>query len=760
MLRSINSVRSYSFALIALFSLALAPRGRAQEKQAMTFLDVMQMRSVGGGSISPDGKWVLYTISTPLWKVGKNFTDVYVAPTDGSSAPRQLTFTPDRNESQPKWARDSRWFGFLSDRDSGGAPGAADAKEQLYLMRRDIGEARKVSNAKDGVNAFAFSKDGKWVAFSAGKPEARQIWLLSLASADATPVALTKHATPVGTWEWSPDSSRIFFLSREKVDPDDPKRRDKKFDVRIMDPDDAPNHLWSIAIADKAEKRWTEGTAYGVWDFTQSDDGKWIGFRSESVDRHVNRLDQVDSEVYLLNVASDEAKRITTNYVSESDLRFSPDGRNLFFIAQDDFTFERNRKIYVVSVDGGAPRKLLGGWDHSAGGAGWSADSQTIYFSEGIGVNEHLFSVAASGGTPQQLTHHESGVAGGPGFDHETGIFLITFSDPEHPSDYFVAKPEAIGDRARWTRISDANPQVKGYQLGRYETVRWKSSDGQQVEGILVYPYGYEQGKKYPLIVQLHGGPASAYTNSFSGGFGSYINIYAAHGYAVFQPNYRGSDNYGEHFRMQISGDYYTQAFADINTGVDALIARGIVDADKMGMMGWSAGGHWCDWTLTHSTRFKAISTGAGASDWISMYAQTDEQATREFYFKGKPWENWDHYAQESPIKYIANAKTPTLIHVGSADQRVPKPQSDELFMGLKKMGVPVEYIVYPNMPHGISEPRYQMVKMVSEFSWFEKWIKGQPTWFEWKTLLATLPPDSTGAEATVSAGGDDEDHN
>ncbi|MBI3404724.1 MAG: S9 family peptidase, partial [Acidobacteria bacterium] len=262
-------------------------------------------------------------------------------------------------------------------------------------------------------------------------------------------------------------------------------------------------------------------------------------------------------------------------------------------------------------------------------------------------------------------------------------------------------------------------------------------------------------GKKYPLIVQIHGGPASADMNGFNGGYGSYVHVFAGNGYAVLKPNYRGSDQYGEKFRMQIAGDYFRQGYDDIITGVDALIARGIADPDKMGMMGWSAGGHWSNWTLTHTDRFKAISSGAGAANWISMYAQTDVQAPREFYFKGKPWENWDHYVTVSPLKYITNAKTPTLIHVCNGDPRVPKPQSDEMFMALKKLGVPVEYIVYPQDTHGIGDPRYQMVKMVSEFNWFEKWIKGKKDWFEWKTLLATL--EDPKEEKKSEKAGDDE---
>ncbi len=705
-----------------------ASQGAAQDKRPMTFMDVMEMRDVGAGSISPDGKLVIYTINVPVWKDGKEYTDVYIAPADGSAAPRRMTFTKDKNETRPEWARDSRSFAFLSNRDG--------AQNQLYLMRADGGEARKVSDAKDGVNAFAFSRDGKWLAFTAGKASERQLWLLDMTKEDAAPVQWTKRATPVRSFAWSPDSGRIFFTAPESVDKNDEKRREKKFDVRIVDQEQPNVHLWSVSVADKAEKRWTEGDAYGVANFDISDDAQWVAFRSASMDRHTGLIDP-DTEIYLIQLASGEIRRVTDNKIAEGGVSFSPDSKWLAFSVSDEFTWGRNNKLYLYPVAGGALRKMLPDWDHSVGGVSWSTDSKTIYFTEGLGVDQHLFALTVADGKLAQLTR-ESGVVSGS-LDKDSGLFLLRYTNPAMPPDYYVARPESVGQRARWVRVSDGNPQVAQLALGEYETVRWKASDGHMVEGILVKPLGYEKGKRYPLIAQIHGGPAAASMNSFSGNYGTYTHVFAAAGYAVFQPNYRGSDNYGERFRMEIAGDYFRQGYDDIITGVDYLIAQGVADADKLGMMGWSAGGHWSNWTLTHTDRFKAISSGAGGMNWISMYAQTDVQAPREFYFQGKPWENWDHYVAVSPLKYITNAKTPTLIHVCNGDPRVPKPQSDELHMALKKLGVPTEYIVYPQNSHGISDPRYQMVKMVSEFNWFEKWIKGKPGWLDWKQLLATL---------------------
>jgi dipeptidyl aminopeptidase/acylaminoacyl peptidase len=225
----------------------------------------------------------------------------------------------------------------------------------------------------------------------------------------------------------------------------------------------------------------------------------------------------------------------------------------------------------------------------------------------------------------------------------------------------------------------------------------------------------------------------------------------------VLQPNYRGSTGYGEAFQTAIAGNYWPLAAEDILAGVDTLIGRGIASPDSLGMMGWSAGGHWSNWTLVTTDRFKAISSGAGVSNWISLYAQTDVQATREYYLGGdagraaanKPWDNFEHWWAESPLRYITRAKTPTLLHSGEKDERIPMAQNLELYMALKQRGVPTEFLVYPGQPHGLQEPRYQLVKMMAELGWFEHWIRRKP-WFTWDELLATA--DRIGGKAAVSA--------
>ena len=725
-------------------------------KRPMTFLDVQHMRSTGSPTPSPDGKWLLYTVSTPDWKEARRQTDIHVVSLQqGVSTSKQLTFTKEKNETSPAWAKDGSFFLFLSNRE---APESAATRNQVYVMRPDGGEARRITDAREGVADFSLSKDGKWLVYKSGKAGEEQLYRLPVKGIEESPAAeqLTKHPTGIGTWRWAPDSKRIYFTSPDNADPDEKLRREKKFTVNIRNMETPIASLWALDLdpstssgqAPSKTKRLTEDATYSVGGFTISPDGKWIGYQGGSSKRYERNItaSNLYADLFLLETGSGSVERLTKNFeVGESGVSFSPDSRWIAYSAPDNvekYTMT-NGRLYLRAVDQkGQPFKKLGAsFDGDVSADFWSKDGRTIYFNEGIKATNQLMALDIGKDAVRQITNEKASMS--VDLDEDTGVVLVSFTDGMTPQTiYTVPSLEQVANRSAWVPLTNANPQVKSLALGEQEEITWKSKDGTMVGGVLVKPVGYQKGQRYPLIVAIHGGPASADVLGFNGGYNS--QVYAGAGYAVLRPNYRGSTNYGQKFKNDIVGNYFPPGYDDIISGVDHLIAQGIVDPDRMGALGWSAGGHWSNWILVSTDRFKALSSGAGTSNWISMYAQSDVQRNRQFYLGDKlPYDDFDAYWNQSPLKYIKKAKTPTMIHVVEGDPRVPSPQSVELHMALKQLGVPTELFMYPGNTHGITDPRNQLVKAVSEMAWMDYYVRGKGKKFAWRDVLKTLEEEA-----------------
>jgi dipeptidyl aminopeptidase/acylaminoacyl peptidase len=740
--------------LLALVVSVPVGRSFAQPARPMQFIDVQHMRNVGSAAPSPDGRWMLYTISFPDWKEARRQSDIFlVSTTDGLPSTRQLTFTKDKNETQPQWSRDGSFFVFASNRE---APASASSRNQLYLMRPDGGEARRITDAAEGVSTFDFDRAGRWLVYRSGKPGEEQLYALPVAGLDSVAaVQWTRHATGVGLWRWAPDGSRIYFVSADTVDKDEKLRMEKRFNVSIRNMETPRSSLWAVDVGTRRATRLTRDTSIVVGNFNVSDDGKWIGFTGTSADRYLRNITEqgINADQYLLETASGQIERLTNNKeVGESLVSFSPDSRWVAFSASDDLTRYnmKNQRVYLRRVEdrGGQWRKLGQSFDGDVGIDFWSADGRTIYFNEGLKASNQLFALDIAANSVRPVTNERASVRVTE--DQDTKRILITYSDPSMPTAiYTVASLQDVPRRSAWKQLTDANPQVRSFALGEETEITWRSSDGKMVGGVLTKPVGYQPGRRYPLVVSIHGGPAAADVLGFS----NTAQVYAGAGYAVLRPNYRGSTNYGEAHKTAIIGNYFPLGYDDIMTGVDHLIAQGIVDSTRMGVFGWSAGGHWSNWILTHTTRFKAISSGAGTSNWISMYAQSDVQRNRQHYLGDKlPYDDFDAYWNQSPLKYIKNAKTPTMIHVVKGDPRVPSPQSEELHMALKRLGVPTELYVYPGESHGIPDARNQLVKAVAEMAWMDYYVRGQGRKFAWRDVLKTLEEPRTDSTKAVSA--------
>ena len=552
----------------------------------------------------------------------------------------------------------------------------------------------------------------------------------------------------MGEWLWAPDGRRIYFVGAEKPDTDEKERREKKFTVAIRNAETPLASLWALDIEPRKVDQLTRDTAYTVSNVVVSDDGKWVGFRGTSADRYKRNITEqsINSDPYLLEVATGQVERLVSNLeVGESGLSFSPDGRWVAFSAPNDLEKfgMTNDRVYLrgVADRGGKWRKLGAAFDGDVAVDFWSADGNTIYYNTGVRATTQLMALDVVKDAVRQVTTEKASLS--VSRDDDTGVLLVNYSDGATPPTLFTAAGiEQIATRSAWKPLTDANPQVRGFALGEQEEITWKSKDGRMVGGVLIKPVGYQPGQRYPLIVAIHGGPASADVLGFNGGYGS--QVYAGAGYVVLRPNYRGSTNYGEAHKTGIVGNYFPPGFDDIMSGVDHLIAQGIVDGARMGALGWSAGGHWSNWILTHTDRFKAISSGAGTSNWISMYAQSDMQRNRQFYLGDRlPYDDFEAYWVQSPVRYIKSAKTPTMIHVVDGDPRVPSPQSVELHMALKRVGVPTELFMYPGQTHGIPDARNQLVKSVSEMAWMDYYVRGMGQKFSWRAVLATLEDEA-----------------
>jgi len=711
-----------------------------QERRPMDYPDLFRQASLGQVSVSPDGTRILYTLTPGAFPSTSRDTQIHLAHVDGS-VDRPMTHTTGAQNQGALWHPSGDFFAFTSNRDGAG--------RQLYLMWPDGGEPRRVTDAAGGISSWGWSHDGTHLAWLAGGGAESQIWIMD-GQGEAAPRQLTRHPTPVSSFRWGTNANQIHFLAPDDWDEGEFRRRGEGFEAKPVQrgfvfPDFIhlyPEHLWRIGAGGGEARRVTRGQ-FLVQDFQESPTGHRLALVVAPLDPHA---DNRSHEVHLADPESGRLEQLTENHVGESLVGFSPDGSLLAISAPRGFAGSGINDIFVRPVSGGEWRAVTESYDSEVGGAVWAASGDRLYFVGNDGVDRQLYEAGVGDGEVRRLTDH-TGVLSIADGSH-AGTVILGFSDPTSPSDLHAVAWNRVGDPGAWTRLTRANAWVEGIQLARTEAIRWTSPDGTEVEGLVVYPLNHDPARRYPLITEIHGGPASAFENSFLPTSGAphraYGHLLAARDYAFFLPNYRGSSNYGHHFRTEISGDYWTRATEDIHAGIDHLIEAGLAHPDSLGFMGWSAGGHWSNWMLVTTDRFKAIATGAGVTNWISLYGQTDSQSSREFYLgrdpaldaPNKPWDDFDHWWNESPLKYITNAKTPTLIHFPREDQRIPMPQGQELHLALKSLGVPTEFLVYPGEDHALRNPRNQLVKLMADLGWFERWIRGADSWLEWDDVL------------------------
>ncbi|MEQ1921058.1 MAG: S9 family peptidase [Pyrinomonadaceae bacterium] len=631
----------------------------------------LKTKALANPSVSPSGGWVVYTVSNEVLAADKSeyVTQIWLASIDGKQN-MQLTFA-DKSSTNPKWSPDGNWIAFTSTR--------KDNKSNLYVLRVGGGEAEMITDVKSGVGNFEWSPDGKWIAY---------------AMTDAKSDDEDKNDKGRNDFRWVDENIK---MSRLYVMP-----------------------VWKDANG-KRESRKLTTINRNVTSFDWSPDGTKI------VVAHVSdpRAEfWSTSDVAIVDVANGALTPFASTAAAESSPTYSPDGKWIAMSVSDGpVRWAQSNRINIFSVGGGAAKVMPMSHDGQPNIVGWTPDGTKVMFTESKGTGTALNEANVAAGTLREVDYQNAVITGVTmtGIGSTFGQAMVQQNAGSPPEVY----AGVFGKDGGIVRVSNANAEVAKMAVGKTELVKWKSKDGREIEGLLTYPNNYSAGSKVPLILNIHGGPAGVFQQSYIGGRGVYpIATFASRGYAVLRPNPRGSSGYGTEFRRANFKDWGGMDYEDIMTGVDHVIAMGVADPNRLGVMGWSYGGYMTSMIVTKTKRFKAASAGAPVTNLMSMNGVTDIPGFIPDYFSGQSWEAPEAYAKHSAMFNIKGVTTPTMIQHGEADPRVPISQGYEFYNALKQQGVPTRMIVLPRQPHGPNEPKMQLAAMQSNLDWFEKYLK------------------------------------
>jgi dipeptidyl aminopeptidase/acylaminoacyl peptidase len=582
---------------------------------------------------------------------------------------------------------------------------------EIWLADAAGHETRRLTNAKKSSDAPAFSPDGKRLAFASDRGEKRQVYLIDPRGGEAE--ALTSAEDGISAFAWSPDGSAIAFTAQDPK-TDAMKEREKKLgEYEVVGQDRRMTHLHLIDLASKKARRLTEG-AFSVGSFDWSPDGTEIAF-----DHRVSpdAGDGGSADISIVSVADAKLRPLVTQPGPDSSPTFSPDGSRVAFetaMARERFYYT-NGYVAVVPRSGGAPVNLTASFDEDPSLVDWGPGG--IWIAASQRTEAGLFRLDPETKSIVRVPLDTAPVAFGFAFDRDFGRVAFTGSSA-------TAFPEAcLASTAGGavTRLSHLSEQLKDWTLGTSEVVSWKSQDGSVIEGVLRKPPGYAPGQKRPLLVLVHGGPTGTSRPSLVGGNYVYpVELFLAKGALILDPNYRGSAGYGEAFRALNVRNLGVGDAWDVLSGIDDLAKQGLADPARVGVMGWSQGGYISAFLATHdAARFRAVSVGAGISNWVTYYVNTDIHPFTRQYLEATPWNDMEVYRKTSPMTYIKGARAPVLIQHGDGDRRVPLPNAYELYQGLLDQGVEAKLVVFKGFGHGLNKPKAVRAALEQNLSWF-----------------------------------------
>lgn len=654
-------------------ALLLTPplKAQAEKRVPLTPTQLMQMKRISAVQVSPDGKRVVYAVREAVLDDGRSEyrTHLHLANMDGSGS---IALTQgDRSCDDPQWA-----------------------------------------------------SNGEWIAFASARAGKRNVWIIAPNGGEA--IQVTHSTTGVASFQWSPNSAWIAYTALDAPTPEEEKAKNEKNDARVVDENIKMNRLYLAPLpwtSAKEVRLLTKGdfNVSGRGGYDWAPDSKAIVF-TRTKTPHAN--DWPGADLAIVEVATGQVQPLASTNAAETSPRYSPDGKTIAYVASDDPpTWAGTGRIHVIDAKGGNARPLaetFDGFGRFSEIVGWAAEGRSLYFTE---IERTVTRVGRLplDGPPELLGTAEGVAASGVHFNAARTHLGFSWETLTRPPEAHVSAIGAFHPRG----ISKVNANLPLDPLGRTEVIRWKSKDGTEVEGLLTYPAGAEKGRRYPLLVNVHGGPMGVFTQTYVGAPGLYpLATFSGAGYAVLRPNPRGSSGYGKKFRYANYNDWGGGDFQDIMTGVDHVIDMGVADEKRLGILGWSYGGFMTSWAITQTKRFQAASVGAGVTNLMSFTGTADIPSFLPDYFGGEFWDKFDAYRNHSAMFQIKGVRTPTLIQHGERDERVPLSQGEELYNALKRQGCPTKMVVYPRTPHGIEEPRLLIDCMQRNVDWFDRYLQ------------------------------------
>jgi acylaminoacyl-peptidase len=645
-------------------------------------LDVFGLEYASDPQISPDGSQVAYVRNFMDVMKDQRRSNLWTIRFDGSEH-RPLT-TGSRNDRSPLWSPEGKRLLYVS---------ASDGGAQLYLRFMDIGETAKLTQLTESPRGLSWSPDGRWIAFS------------MLVPAEAEPLA-EPPGKPEGA-EWAPPVKviqKMFY------------RADGAGYVK-----DGYSQIFVVPAEGGTPRQITRGAFHHGGRLSWAPDGKSIVFSANGSPEW--EYEPGNSEVYEVTLADGALRQLTDRQGPDSAPVLSPDGKLIAYTGYDDrYQFYQVSRLYLMNRDGSGARLLTRGLDRDVQDPWWAEDGKGLYFQYDDQGDSKVAHVTLDGEV-RALAENLGGTsldrpyAGGSFSVARNGNFAFTYSRPEHPADV------AVGGRGApvkpVTRLNQDLLDPK--ELGAVETIWYESShDRRKIQGWIVKPPGFDPSKKYPLILEIHGGPVANY----GGRFAAEIQLYAAAGYAVLYTNPRGSDSYGEEFGNLIHHNYPGDDFYDLMSGVDAVLARGYVDPQNLFVTGGSGGGVLTAWLVGRTQRFRAAASQKPVINWYSFVLTADMNLFfYKYWFPGFPWENAEHYLERSPLSLVGNVTTPTLVITGEEDYRTPISESEQYYQALKLRKIDTALVRVPGASHDIADRPSQLIaKVANILAWFEKY--------------------------------------